>query len=238
MGVKLLNPLNTEVSDDSRPVVRAGAWLFRQRTWIPLPLALALLLIPSETTPSWFLAGLGSVIVACGELLRVWAVRHIGAISRTRSTRLGPLVQTGPFALVRNPLYLGNIALWVGFATSAQLVWLIPVFVVVLALEYHAIVQWEEQLLELRRGNEYTSVRRPGATMGSVTSKRSQSEEGIRRGRFLARHTLQRTRDSHGHRSRLLSVVDKKPTVLIGARSFQASDLAPLVHFIDTVRAI
>jgi protein-S-isoprenylcysteine O-methyltransferase Ste14 len=155
MGVKLLNPLNTEVSDDSRPVVRAGAWLFRQRTWIPLPLALALLLIPSETTPSWFLAGLGSVIVACGELLRVWAVRHIGAISRTRSTRLGPLVQTGPFALVRNPLYLGNIALWVGFATSAQLVWLIPVFVVVLALEYHAIVQWEEQLLELRRGNEY-----------------------------------------------------------------------------------
>jgi protein-S-isoprenylcysteine O-methyltransferase Ste14 len=155
MGVKLLNPLNTEVSDDSRPVVRAGAWLFRQRTWIPLPLALALLLIPSETTPSWFLAGLGSVIVACGELLRVWAVRHIGAISRTRSTRLGPLVQTGPFALVRNPLYLGNIALWVGFATSARLVWLIPVFVVVLALEYHAIVQWEEQLLELRRGNEY-----------------------------------------------------------------------------------
>jgi hypothetical protein len=35
------------------------------------------------------------------------------------------------------------------------LLWLVPVFVVVLALEYHAIVQWEEQLLELRRGNEY-----------------------------------------------------------------------------------
>jgi protein-S-isoprenylcysteine O-methyltransferase Ste14 len=155
MDVKLLNPLNTEVRDDSRPVVRAGAWLFQQRTWIPLPLALALLFIPPATTPSWFLAGVGLAIVACGELLRVWAVRHIGAISRTRSTRLGPLVQTGPFALVRNPLYLGNIALWVGFATSAGLLRLIPIFVAVLGLEYHAIVQWEEQLLEVRRGSEY-----------------------------------------------------------------------------------
>jgi protein-S-isoprenylcysteine O-methyltransferase Ste14 len=154
VGVKLLNPLSTEVLDDSRPVVRAGAWLFRQRTWIPLPLALALLFIPSGT-PTWFLRGLGSAIVVGGELLRVWAVRHIGAISRTRSTRLGPLVQAGPFALVRNPLYLGNVALWAGFATSAGLLWLVPVFVAVLGLEYHAIVQWEEQLLELRRGNEY-----------------------------------------------------------------------------------
>jgi protein-S-isoprenylcysteine O-methyltransferase Ste14 len=157
VGVKLLNPLNTEVSDDSRPVVRAGAWLFRQRTWIPLPLALALLLIPPEGPPSWFLTVLGFAFVASGELLRIWAVHHIGVISRTRSTRLGPLVQTGPFALVRNPLYLGNVILWIGFATSAGLLWLIPVFVVVLGLEYHAIVQWEEQLLELRRGNEYAA---------------------------------------------------------------------------------
>jgi len=154
-SVKLLNPLNTEVSDDSRPVVRAGAWLFRQRTWIPVPLALALLLIPPETPPSWFLTILGFTVVASGELVRIWAVHHIGVISRTRSNRLGPLVQTGPFALVRNPLYLGNIVLWVGFATSAGLLWLIPIFVVVLGLEYHAIVQWEEQLLEARRGSEY-----------------------------------------------------------------------------------
>ena len=57
--------------------------------------------------------------MAAGELLRFWAVRHIGVISRTRSDRLGPLVETGPFALIRNPLYLGNIALWVGFTLSA-----------------------------------------------------------------------------------------------------------------------
>ena len=85
-------------------------------------------------------------------MLRLWAVHHIGVISRTRSDRLGPLVATGPFALVRNPLYLGNILLWVGFAVSARLLWLAPFVVLVLALEYHAIVRWEERLLDVAAG--------------------------------------------------------------------------------------
>jgi protein-S-isoprenylcysteine O-methyltransferase Ste14 len=89
------------------------------------------------------------------ELFRLWAVHHIGVVSRTRSDRLGPLVTTGPFARVRNPLYLANIALWSGFAILARLAWLIPIFVAVLGFEYHAIVRWEERLLESRRGSEY-----------------------------------------------------------------------------------
>jgi hypothetical protein len=101
------------------------------------------------------LVAIGVAIVVAAESLRLWAVRHIGAISRTRSERLGPLVSTGPFASVRNPLYLGNIALWVGFALSARLLWLAPLFLVVLALEYHAIVRWEEELLTSRRGEDY-----------------------------------------------------------------------------------
>jgi protein-S-isoprenylcysteine O-methyltransferase Ste14 len=90
-----------------------------------------------------------------GELIRLWGVHHIGAISRTRSDRLGPLVASGPFALLRNPLYVGNIALWVGFALMARLVWLAPAIIVLLGLEYHAIVRWEETLLESRLGDAY-----------------------------------------------------------------------------------
>jgi protein-S-isoprenylcysteine O-methyltransferase Ste14 len=134
--------------------VRAGGWLFPRRTWLPLPLALALLLIPSGghgSRPAF----LGVGVVVFGELIRLWAVHHIGVISRTRSDRLGPLVATGPFALVRNPLYLGNMALWVGFALSARLVWMVPVIIVILGFEYHAIVRWEERVLEARRGEEY-----------------------------------------------------------------------------------
>ena len=75
--------------------------------------------------------------------------------SPTRSTRLGPLVASGPFALVRNPLYIGNITLWVGFAVLARLLWMVPVVVLLLGLEYHAIVRWEERLLESRLGDGY-----------------------------------------------------------------------------------
>lgn len=143
---------------DSDALTRIGGWLFKQRTWLPLPIAAALLLIPGSPasplpTTSSFWAGVP--IVATAELLRLWAVHHIGVISRTRSDRLGPLVDTGPFSIVRNPLYLGNILLWVGFAVSAQIVWLVPVIVLVLAFEYHAIVRWEERLLAARIGTAY-----------------------------------------------------------------------------------
>jgi protein-S-isoprenylcysteine O-methyltransferase Ste14 len=154
--VRLSNPLLLSAKNDSRHLswARAGAWLFTRRTWIPVPLALALLVVRPESH-STVTPVIGTVIVVCAELLRLWAVRHIGVISRTRSDRLGPLVSTGPFAIVRNPLYIGNMALWTGFALTARLAWLAPVFLAVLGVEYHAIVRWEEGLLEARRGEAY-----------------------------------------------------------------------------------
>ena len=133
-----------------------GGWLFRHRTSLPLPVAAAILLLHVGEIPwSFALVAAGVTITLLGETLRLWGVHHIGVISRTRSDRLGPLVASGPFALLRNPLYVGNIALWVGFALTARLVWLAPVIVVLLGLEYHAIVRWEEQLLESRLGDTY-----------------------------------------------------------------------------------
>jgi protein-S-isoprenylcysteine O-methyltransferase Ste14 len=136
-----------------------GGWLFRHRTSIPLPIAVALLVIPTTASPSFLSTsqfGLGVLIVGGGEAIRFWAVHHIGAISRTRSERLGPLIASGPFAFVRNPLYLGNILLWLGFAVSAHLLWLAPIIVALLAFEYHAIVRWEETLLTERLGEPYS----------------------------------------------------------------------------------
>jgi protein-S-isoprenylcysteine O-methyltransferase Ste14 len=114
-----------------------------------------LFLHTGEASPSaaWIVAG--ASLVALGELVRIWGVRHIGVISRTRSDRLGPLVATGPFAFVRNPLYLGNVALWAGFALIARMPWLAPIVVCTLGLEYHAIVRWEERLLASRLGDGY-----------------------------------------------------------------------------------
>jgi len=135
-------------------LVSLGGWLFRRRSWLPVPLAIVLLLVPAPGR-SISVFWLGALVVIAGELLRLWGVRHIGVISRTRSDRLGPVVSSGPFAFIRNPLYVGNIALWIGFTTSAGLLWLTPLVVAALGLEYHAIVRWEERLLESRRGESY-----------------------------------------------------------------------------------
>jgi len=142
-------------------IARLGGWLFKHRTSIPLPIGAALLTIPASGSSSGSgpARPIGIALVLAGELLRLWAVRHIGVISRTRSDRVGPLVDTGPFGLVRNPLYLGNILLWLGFTLSAGLAWLGPLVAALLAFEYHAIVRWEEHLVEAKLGAPYRTYK-------------------------------------------------------------------------------
>ena len=148
---------------------------------------------PTSAAPSvpFWIAGL--TLVAAGEALRLWSVHHIGAISRTRSDRLGPLVAAGPFALVRNPLYIGNIALWAGFAVTAQLLWLTPAIVLLLALEYHAIVRWEEELLAARLGDayrDYAAARAPVAAGDFRPLPRHRRRHSRIRATFSWRETL------------------------------------------------
>ncbi len=183
------------IQRDATPIVRLGEWLFRHRTVMPLPLILMLLAIRAGTVqPSAALTAVGVGLVALGESVRLWSVRQIGVISRTRSGRVGPLVVSGPFALVRNPLYLGNIALWIGFALSARLLWLAPVVALILGLEYHAIVRWEERLLDAQLGDRYRQyfarVPRWIPTLNSPTIEAASVVHSWRETFFSERGTL------------------------------------------------
>jgi protein-S-isoprenylcysteine O-methyltransferase Ste14 len=169
-------------------MTRLGGWLFRHRTVIPLPLAIAVLGLRVGQAPAsrlLFATGIGVTFI--GEAIRLWGVLHIGAISRTRSERLGPLVAAGPFAIVRNPLYVGNVLLWVGFAIAARLVWLVPVIVVLLAFEYHAIVLWEELLLEARLGQDY---REYAARVPRWVPRARSGARGLRRGQTFPKESI------------------------------------------------
>ena len=112
-------------------------------------------------------------------------MRHIGVISRTRSGRLGPLVSTGPFAAVRNPLYIGNLLLWIGFTLGAGLVWVVPIVALLLGVEYHAIVRWEEGLLDARMGDVYREYAArvprwiPLSRRSQVASRKSSRESQV-----------------------------------------------------------
>jgi protein-S-isoprenylcysteine O-methyltransferase Ste14 len=175
--------------------VRAGRWLFRQRSWLPVPIAVALIFIPSSSTAG-SLRAWGVALAGAGEMLRLLGVRQIGAVSRTRSDRLGPLVADGPFRYVRNPLYIGNIALWLGFVLIAGLPWLVLPIGVILALEYHAIVRWEEELLRERLGAAYVAYTArvprwvPRFTSAGGPASGSQPVFGWRETFFSERGTL------------------------------------------------
>jgi protein-S-isoprenylcysteine O-methyltransferase Ste14 len=120
----------------------------------PVPLAIILLLVPAIDRARAFWP-LGLALVVLGQLIRMWTVRHIGVISRTRASRLGPLVVSGPYLLVRNPIYVGNWFLWTGFTIWSGVLWMLPVVWAVFILQHRTIVRWEEQLLLDRFGAPY-----------------------------------------------------------------------------------
>jgi protein-S-isoprenylcysteine O-methyltransferase Ste14 len=134
---------------------QAGEWAFKQRSWLPVPIALVLLASSNWQIPGDIPIRAGIALVAFGEFLRFWTVRQIGVISRTRATRWGPLVVSGPYRLVRNPIYVGNWFLWTGFVVWSGLLWMLPVAWLVFGLQYAAIVRWEEQRLLAHFGEPY-----------------------------------------------------------------------------------
>jgi len=133
-----------------------GGWLFRQRSWLPVPIALILLLVRWGMLRHPILPIAGPFLVLAGEALRWWAVGQIGVISRTRSTRLGPLITTGPFTLCRNPLYVGNLLIWAGFTVWSGLLWMLPITLGIFIVYYRSIIEWEEALLTERFEGAYT----------------------------------------------------------------------------------
>lgn len=126
-----------------------GGWLFARRGWLPVPLAVACLWFP---TSHWLP---GALLLLLGEAVRLAAVGHIGLPSRTRDASVGPLVDTGPYARVRNPLYVGNILLWTGLGVMQwPAVWLVTPL---LCAYYQAIVLWEEGRLTSVLGAPYVA---------------------------------------------------------------------------------
>jgi protein-S-isoprenylcysteine O-methyltransferase Ste14 len=138
----------------------AGAWLFRYRSFLPVPLALLLLLVRRGESHARGVLLSGVLLVVAGQGLRLWAVRHIGTISRTRTTRYGPLMTAGPYAVVRNPLYVGNWLLWTGFAVWSRLLWMVPIAWAVFFVQYRAIARWEAAFIRSKYHAAYDAYAR------------------------------------------------------------------------------
>lgn len=134
-------------------------WMFRCRSYTPLPFLLAMVLFARPTV--WSLT-LGFLVVLAGEALRFWGVAIVGAETRTTGTVGGTyLVTTGPFAHVRNPLYLGNMTVYagIGIMAWALMPWLPVAALLWFVFQYTLIIKGEEDFLEEKFGAAYARYR-------------------------------------------------------------------------------
>lgn len=127
--------------------------LFTYRSYTPLPF-LALGLIFGEPTVTSLVAG--ALVAAVGEGIRFWGVGHASSETRvTGSVGGSRLVVSGPFAYVRNPLYVGNILMYTGLGVMANVPWLIVATIAWFLFQYSMIVSREEQYLATAFRDEY-----------------------------------------------------------------------------------
>lgn len=92
-----------------RQLLLAPAWVVPLLWWTQRP-------GPGEIAP-WLA---GSLIFVAGEAVRIWSQSHI----RRRLTSERSLVTSGPYGLVRHPLYVGNVLMVTGLVALTGSPWL------------------------------------------------------------------------------------------------------------------
>lgn len=91
------------------------------------------------SAPTWTSLAIGLPVSIVGLALRAWAAGHL---EKNRT-----LAESGPYAHVRNPLYIGTLATAAGLVVAARRWELGILFAAVFLLIYLPVVELEEQHL-------------------------------------------------------------------------------------------
>lgn len=115
----------------------------------------------AQPTSEGFWSGLA--LAMCGEALRMWAIGYSGEPTRGEQLDAPVLITAGPYAYVRNPLYVGNLLNGLGVLTAAFYPWDIPRMVGLFALAaclYVFLGGHEEKFLATQFGPQYEDYQR------------------------------------------------------------------------------
>src|ERR1700756_3949628 len=132
---------------------------------IPLP-GLYVQLWPSGYWPFW----LGAALTVAGLLFAVWAREHLGR-NWSRSVTIKPrheLITTGPYAVVRHPIYTGILTGFLGMAIAISQVRGFIVLVLIF-LVFWLKLRMEEKWMRSQFGETYaTYAQQPAALVPSL----------------------------------------------------------------------
>lgn len=142
--------------ENNRGLRNLQAWAVKYRGGIWTVLFLVILVL-ARPVRSRIAAGL--VLVAAGQLLRFWGVGCI-RLYRGEEVKAQRLATWGPYALVRNPLYVANGLLGLGWAWMSGWVPTLIFAAVFYVLYGVLIVPYEEAFLSQKFGREYEDYKK------------------------------------------------------------------------------
>lgn len=102
----------------------------------------AVVITIAKTSTLGFLAGIPFIIL--GELIRIWAQ---GCIEKRTK-----LAVWGPYAFTRNPLYVGNFLIGLGFVLILSNFWIVTAYLIGFFLLYRHLIISEEKYLASEHG--------------------------------------------------------------------------------------
>ncbi len=129
--------------------------IFKYRSYTPIPFLILMLIFENATITSLVV---GFTIAITGELIRLWGVSWAGSETRTTGGVGGSfLVISGPFAHVRNPLYVGNILMYLGLGIMSMSLfpYLQIIAILFFIIQYLFIVKEEEEFLKIKFSGDY-----------------------------------------------------------------------------------
>ncbi len=134
-------------------------FFFTYRGYTPIPLALLIIYFAQPSIP---LSLIGVGVLLLGEAIRFNGVRYAGGVTRTTKVGAPALCTAGPFARVRNPLYLGNMVMYTGIVLIAGAPNLLAMLIVTwtfFIVQYGLIISLEEETLTRLFGEAYQTYR-------------------------------------------------------------------------------
>ena len=135
-------------------------FFFKSRSYTPIPILLMMLYFARPNSPYFFL---GIILIAIGEIIRLRSVSFAGGETRTMNVGASSICKSGPYSIVRNPLYIGNMMIYVGFAFVAGSVYVVTISLITLIyflIQYSLIISLEEEALEEKFGDEYITYKK------------------------------------------------------------------------------
>lgn len=130
-------------------------FFFKYRSYTPIPIGI---MIVYFARPEIIYVCIGIGLLLTGETIRIWSVSYAGGETRTRNVGAKKLCSSGPYAFVRNPLYVGNMFMYVGIvfiAGAANILLMVATTLVFFTVQYSLIIALEEEKLEELFGRKY-----------------------------------------------------------------------------------